>query len=167
MPKSKKVKAEKPKEFFIEGLQEITDPNAPVVSNEFIDKVDGNEYVGQTIEVKSDTKLESDLGEGAAVILRTFEFGASPLIFKNGMPHPQDIFNSHLNGIMSILWADGLQPAEEIEPRIIFSKDRTKYLIMIGAKTQRGQLSLEKNLLEQSQTLSQIVHEGRKHRDSV
>ena len=138
--------------YFVRGKDEIVDPDAPVVSNEFIDKQEEGDYTGQTIEVRSKTKLEEDLGTGEAILLRTYEFGVNPEMFKNGDPSGQDIFNSHMKGILGMLWGDGLQPVMEMEPKIIFSKDRSKYLIMVGARPSIGQ-----SILETPRTLSEIV----------
>lgn len=151
------------KKYFIAGKEEVTDANAPVISNEFIDTTrEEGEYRGQTIEVKSDTKLESDTGVGEAVVLRTYEFAANPEFFKNGLPNSQDVFDSHLKGIMAMLWQDGLQPAHEVEPKLIFSKGGDKYLIMIGARPSVGH-----SILEKPQTLTEIIHASRKDRNTL
>jgi hypothetical protein len=148
------------KEFFIKGKQEITDANAPIISDEFIDTTrEEGDYTGQTIEVHSETKLESDKGEGRGVVMRTFEFAASPIIFQNGTPNPQDIFNSHLKGIEATLWTDGLEPMVELEPRLIFTPTRDKYLILVWARVQKGQLSKEREVQEKARTLTDIAQE--------
>jgi hypothetical protein len=150
-----KKKAKAPKQFYTEA-QLAKDPtlstDAPVVGGEFIDIREEGTYTGQTVEVKSDTHLEQDTGYGEEVILRTYEFGANPLAFKDHTPTAQEIFNSHMKGIMSLLWQDGLQPAEEIQPRLILSKDNKKYLIMVGARAMRGQFFMEK-----PRTLTEIL----------
>lgn len=155
----------KPKQFFIKGKDVITDPNAPVVSNEFVDHFEGNEYRGQTIEVQSDTKLEQDTGTGDAVVLRTYEFGTNPEMLaqlRKKLPHPQEMFNAHVNVISGMLWQDGLAPAEEIEPRLIFSKDRRKYMIIVGARPRLG-----KTMLEKTRTLTEIINEGRPNSNQI
>ena len=160
----------KHKEFFIKGKQEITDTDAPIISDEFIDTTrEEGDYIGQTIEVHSDTKLEQDKGEGRGVVMRTFEFAASPIIFQNGNPHPQDIFNSHLKGIEATLWQDGLEPMIELEPRLIFTPDRSKYLILVWARVQKGQVSKEMEVQKQAQTLTEIVkqNESRPNPDKI
>ncbi len=146
--------------YFVQGKDEIVDPDAPVVSGEFIDKQEDGDYTGQSIEVKSKTKLEEDLGTGDIVLLRTYEFGANPEMFKDGEPSGQDVFNSHMKGILGMLWGDGLQPVPEIEPKLIFSKDRSKYLIMVGARPSLGQ-----SILETPKTLTEIIH-GRRREDT-
>lgn len=156
------AKKEEKKQFFIKDKEVITDPTAPVISNEFIDKREDGDYTGQTIEVQSETHLDDDRGTGEAVILRTYEFGANPLAFRDAMPQPQEVFNYHYKAIMGMLWQDGLRPAEDIEPRLIFSKDRTKYLIMVGARPGLGQ-----TLLAKPQTLTEIINASRPDRNKV
>ena len=156
------------KEFFIKGKQEITDADAPVISDEFIDTTrEEGDYTGQTIEVHSETRLEQDKGEGHGVVMRTFEFAASPIIFQNGTPHPQDIFNSHLKGIEATLWQDGLEPMIELEPRLIFTRDKSKYLILVWARVQKGQVTLENRLQKEARTLTEIANESRPNSDQI
>lgn len=163
MPRTKKSKIAEPKKFFIEGKDEITDKNAPVIRNEFIDTTrEEGVYRGQEIEVKSETKLEQDQGTGEAFVLRTYEFITNPEMLTKGLPDSQAIFNSHAKGIEGMLWGDGLVPAPEIAPRLVFSKNGSKYLIMVWARPQLGE-----TLVDQTRTLSEIVHERRPDRDKV
>ena len=158
----------KKKEFFIKGKQEITDTDAPIISDEFIDTTrEEGDYHGQTIEVHSETKLEEDRGMGRGVVMRTFEFAASPIIFQHGTPNPQDIFNSHLKGIEATLWSDGLEPMVELEPRLIFTPQRDKYLILVWARVQKGQVALENKIQKEAQTLTQIVNDTRQNSDVI
>lgn len=152
----------KKKQFYIKGKDEIKDLDAPVISNEFIDHFEGNEYRGQDIEVRSDTKLESDLGTGEAMFIRSYQFTINPEIFNKGIPSSQEIFNSHTKGIAAMLWQDGLQPATEIEPRLVYVKDKQTgqvvgYWIIVTARMALGQ-----TLLETPQTLTEILHGGRR-----
>lgn len=150
MPKKQK------KEFYIEGKDEIKDVTAPVVGGEFI--TEDGEWQGQNVEVKSDKHLEDDKGTGEAIVIRTYEFAMNPQTFREhelrtgNMPTAQDIFQEHRKGIMSLLWQDGLTPAEDIDPRIIFSKGTNTYLIMVGARPQMGQ-----QVLDKPKTLSEIA----------
>lgn len=153
------------KQFFIKGKDIITDPDAPIVSDEFIDKREDGEYTGQTIEVQSETKLEQDTGTGNAIVLRTYEFRVHPDYLKPEakLPHPQEIFQSHMKGIAGMLWSDGLTPETGIDPRIIFSRDKKTYLIMVWASPQIGQV-----LTEKPKTLSEIAkNETKSNRDEV
>jgi hypothetical protein len=152
-----------PKKYFIKGKEEITDTDAPVISDEFIDKVDGDEYRGQTIEVQSDTKLEDDLGTGDPIVMRAYEFATDPRLLQPNTQFPmaQEFFDSHMKGIAGMLWGDGLTPETEIEPRLIFSKDRRTYLITVWARPQLGQA-----VLETPKTLSEIAN-GKQNRDTI
>lgn len=160
----KKLKQDKDaeKEFFIEGKQEITNPDAPVISNEFVDLTrEEGVYHGQDIEVHSETKLEADTGYGQEIVIRTYEFAMNPKYAGQNVP-AQEIFNSHLRGIESLLWQDGMKPYLGIEPRLIFSKDRSKYLIIVGAEAARGQW-----FNEQPKTLTELINESRTDKDEV
>lgn len=105
------------------------------------------------IAVESETKITDDVGVGETVILRSFEFGVNPQAFQHKKPTSQEIFNSHLRGIESMLWADGLKPTDDVEPRLIFSKDKTHYRIFVAAKPMRGHI-----LREKPKTLSEIFN---------
>lgn len=156
-------------EFYVKGKDIIEDPLAPVVSDEFVDKTrEEGDYQGQTIEVASKTKIEDDLGTGEAVVIRAYEFTTNPQLLrditegKTGWPDKQEFFNSHYKGIMGMLWSDGLQPVIEIEPRLIFSKDRRKYMIMVHARPALGH-----SLLHETQTLTEILNVPRHNTDAI
>lgn len=150
------------KQYFIKGKEEITDDNAPVISNEFVDVQPEGEYRGQTIEVKSDTKLEEDLGTGEAIIFRSFQFASNPEMFKNGRPSERVIFDSCVKGIESTLWVDGLKPAKDIPVNFVFAPDNSSFLINVWARPAMGN-----TLLEDTQTLTEIIHGRRQNRDEV
>lgn len=152
-----------PKKFFIKGKDIITDPDAPVISDEFIDTTrEEGVYQGQTIEVQADTKLTDDHGTGEAMVIRTYEFASNPEYFKDRIPPTQELFNSHYKGISALLWQDGLEPAFEIEPRFIFSKDRTRYMIMVTARPRLGQIVNDK-----TRTLTEILNDSRRNPNEV
>jgi hypothetical protein len=115
-------------------------------------------WEGEEIAVESKTKLEEDKGTGQTVILRVFEFAANPITFKQHKPTAQELFSSHLQGIKSLLWRDGLAPYEAVEPRLIFSKDKSMYRFIIPCVATIGSTVIDK-----PQTLSQIVHDTRKN----
>lgn len=94
-------------------------------------KVEDIQWEGEEVQAQSDTKLESDLGTGQAVIIRFFEFGADPEMFKQHKPTAQELFNSHRKGIEALLWRDGLKPYEGLEPRLMFSKNQKNYRFII------------------------------------
>ena len=151
------------KEFFIKGKDVITDQDAPVVSDEFLDKRQPEgDYHGQTIEVKSDTKLEQDTGTGEAMVMRTFQYIANKEMFKNGRPSSQAIFEAHQKDIAGLLWSDGLTPATDVEPTFIFTPDYSKYLIMVWARPSIGQ-----TLVDNTKTLTEILNGSSTNRDEV
>lgn len=166
MPRKKKAEQ---KEFYTEqqvAEGKATKQDAPVVGGEFV--TEDGEWQGQSVEVKSETKLEDDRGVGTEVIWRFFEFAANPEAFKEyekshgHMPYAQEIFQSHVKGIEAMLWQDGLRPIEEYPPRLILSKKKDRYLIHVAAEPSRGNVVVEK-----PKTLSEIANEGRKHTDKV
>lgn len=115
-------------------------------------KMHGYDHDVKSVEVQSQTKLESDEGYGNAVVIRMFEFGVNPESFKRHQPTKQELFNSHSKGIEAFLWRDGLQVISEVEPRIVFNKKQTTYKIFIGARPKRGEM-----LTQAPHTLSQLL----------
>lgn len=160
--KSTKTPKESKKRYFIKDKEVITDPDAPVISNEFADFREEGVYQGQTIEVQSDTKLEEDHGTGEPYILRTFTFALSPELVNKGVPDSQDLFNAFSKGIESYLWTDGLIAVKELPPRIVFTKKKTHILIMVWAVPRLGQ-----SVLETPKTLSEIIRESRPNTNSL
>jgi hypothetical protein len=110
------------------------------------------EWEGEEIGVESDTKLESDTGTGQEIILRFFDFAANPEVFRQHKPTEQELFNSHKKGMEAMLWTDGLTPYEAIEPRLLFSKDKTAYRFVISCIPSAGN-----TLLEKTNTLSELL----------
>lgn len=110
-------------------------------------------YELNSVETQSDTKLESDEGTGIPVIIRTFEFGANLVAFKDHTPTKQELFDAHKKGLEMHLWRDGMIYFDQVEPQITFNKKGTKYKIIIAALPARGNV-----LLETPQTLSQIAN---------
>lgn len=108
------------------------------------------QWEGEQIGVESETKLESDLGTGQPIVLRFFDFGANPEVFKQHKPTAQELFNSHRKGIESLLWRDELKPFDGVEPRLMFSKDRKNYRFIIAC------LPIT-TLLDKPQTLSELI----------
>lgn len=122
------------------------------VKSKFAKKTDiGDiEWQGEEIGAESTTKINEDTGTGIPVILRRFTFAVNHQAFKDHKPTEQELFNSHKNGIMALLWSDEMRPYEAIEPRIIFSKDKSHYTIFVGC-IPKGVLN------EKSQTLSELL----------
>lgn len=107
------------------------------------------EWEGEELVAESETKLESDLGTGQPIVLRFFDFGANVETFRQHKPTAQDLFNSHLRGMESLLWRDGLKPFEGVEPRLMFSKDKSHYRFIIAC--------IPNMLTDKPQTLSQLL----------
>lgn len=110
------------------------------------------QWEGEEINAESETKLTSDTGTGQAVVLRFFDFGANVETFKKQKPTAQDLFNSHMKGIESLLWRDGLRPFEAVEPRLMFSKDKSHYRFIIACTPRTGNV-----LVDETRTLSQLL----------
>ena len=108
------------------------------------------EWEGEEIGAESTTKIQDDKGTGIPIILRRFTFAVNPEAFKDHKPTEQELFNSHKNGIMALLWSDEMRPYEAIEPRIVFSKDKSHYTIFVGC-IPKGVLN------DQTNTLSQLL----------
>lgn len=134
MPKPKKFKA-----------IELKPKNSPITEN--------LEWEGESIQTESKTKLNEDLGVGAPVIIRTFTFGVNPQAFKEHKPTAQELFNSHLRGLESVLWRDGLRMMKEIEPQFRFSKDKKNYYITLTCEPSLGNV-----LADIPKTLAQIAN---------
>ena len=115
--------------------------------------INGYQHEASSIEAQSETRLEQDTGEGGAAIIRRFTFGVNPEAFAQHTPTMQELFNYHHKGIEIALWRDGMAIITEVQPRVIFDKQNTKYHIFVGARPLRGHV-----LRETPQTLSQIVH---------
>lgn len=113
------------------------------------------EYNVKSIEAESETKLEDDPGEGEAVTLRFFDFAANPEAFKDRMPTANELFTSHLKQIEIELWKDEWRPIYEIQPRLMFAKDKSHYRIVIAARPAKGSLLSFK---DKPQTLKELAH---------
>lgn len=95
-------------------------------------KVENLEWEGETVQAESKVNLQDDRGTGKPIVLRFFEFGVNPQAFKDHKPTAQELFNTHIRGMESLIWSDGLIFCKEIEPKLWFSKDNKKYRFMIG-----------------------------------
>lgn len=112
----------------------------------------GHSHEASTIEFKSNTHLEQDQGHGDAAIVRCFTFGMNVASFKEAQPSKQEIFNSHLKGIETKLWMDGMKIIPEVQPRLVFNTEKAQYQIFVGARPMKGHI-----LHERPQTLSEIA----------
>jgi hypothetical protein len=109
------------------------------------------EWEGEELGVESDTKLEEDKGVGQAIVLRFFSFAANPEVFKQYKPTANELFTSHKMGIEAMLWKDGLTPYTAIEPRLMFSKDKSHYRFVVGCLPSQA-------LVDTPGTLTQLIH---------
>lgn len=108
------------------------------------------EWEGEELRAESSSKIQDDKGEGQPVVLRFFDFGANPETFATQKPTAQELWNSHLKGIESLLWRDGLKFYLDSEPRLMFSKDKSHYRFIVAC------IPKFSNHL-QTQTLSQLL----------
>lgn len=108
------------------------------------------EWEGEEIGAESTTKIEQDKGTGAPIILRFFDFGADPSVFKKHKPTAQELFNSHIKGMESLLWGDGLAPYYQVEPRLMFSKSGGHYRFILACVPKEA-------LVDDTRTLSQLL----------
>lgn len=83
-------------------------------------------------EVHSDTRLEDDTGHGKAVVIRAFDFTANPEAFRLYTPTRQELFNAHKLQIEASLFADQLKIYEEVAPRVMISKNKKNYRIVVA-----------------------------------
>lgn len=120
-------------------------------------KFNGHKHEASTVEAKSEqTHLEDDLGEGNAVVIRCFTFQINlehPERILERRPSKQDLFNSHIRGIETALWKDGLTPHLDLTPRITFDAKKLQYSIFIAAVPMKGWA-----LNEKPQTLSELAN---------
>jgi len=112
------------------------------------------EWEGEELGTESKTKLEEDKGVGQALVLRFFSFLANVDVFKQRKPTAQELFTSHKMGIEAMLWKDGLVPYKEIEPRLVFSKDKSQYRFIISCLPNQA-------LVDSPQTLTELLHGSR------
>jgi len=105
-------------------------------------------------EVHSDTTLESDTGYGKAVVLRFFDFLAQREAFRQHTPSKQELFNAHQLQIQSALYLDDLKIYEEVPPKVMISKNRRYYRIVVAALPSG---TIHKDI----PTLSQIANDTR------
>lgn len=99
---------------------------------------EGEQWHAKSLEAESETKLSDDKGEGEVLNLRFFDYAANPAAFKDHMPTATELFNAHAKQIEVELWKDEWTPATEVEPRILFAKDKSHYRIVIAARPAKG-----------------------------
>ena len=128
-----------------------------------MNKMDAKQFKKEMAELKpgegvsiGDTKYEYgadlhtdgtpliDPGGGPANVIRTFNFKIDPRKIRN-FPDRQTLFNSHAKQIQTILWADGLRPLENINPRVIINIKKMIYHIFVSCEASKGVIFSEKD----------------------
>jgi hypothetical protein len=113
----------------------------------------------KSMEVESQTHLEDDKGEGNPIKLFFFEFRANPETFARQKPTAQELFNIHLKQMEINMWSQGWSIFTDVNPRLMFAKDKTHYRFIIAGVPSRGRM-----LNETPKTLMEIAHERPRHR---
>ena len=155
MAKKTKKASEVSKFGGAEFIGSVKDENVTAFRSEMTGEIyehKNTNYDVQSVEAQSDIKLEDDIGQGQAAIIRCFEFGINTEAFKQYTPTKQELFNSHYKGLEMALWRDGLKVIPEVAPRITLNEEKGTYSIFIGAVPQRGSA-----LYETPQTLAQLT----------
>lgn len=106
------------------------------INNQFTTTDGEHNWFGQELEVNSDPLIDSGTGEN--ILLRVFDFGANPANLKRDKPTKQQLFDSHVKQILTMLWSDGLEPAKDINPLIQISKKKEKYRILMWCRAKAG-----------------------------
>lgn len=101
-------------------------------------------------EVGTETRLKHDEGTGQPIVVRFFDFATNIKAFKEHKPTAQELFNTHKKGIEAIIWTDGLTPCAIIEPRLLFSKDKSQYRFVVSCIANQ-------TLLETPKTISELL----------
>lgn len=116
------------------------------------DKRDDIEWEGEELTAVSGTRIDQDTGSGQAVVLKFFDFGANIEAFKQHKPTAQELFNSHLKGIETMLWKQGLKVFDDVAPRLMFSKSKLNYRFIVACVPDKGTL-----FRGETKTLTQLL----------
>ena len=134
---------------------------------------------GEGVSVDKDTKYEygadlqtdgtpiMDPGTGKTITLRVFEFAVDPRKVLFLPTDKQKIFNDHSKLILTQLWADGLRPYEGASPRVIISKDRLNYKIIVPAEARLNMMFVDRphNLTDMLSSTSKKKNATPRHRE--
>jgi hypothetical protein len=120
------------------------------------------EWEGEELQAESTTKIQDDKGTGQELILRFFDFAADRNVFELHKPTAQELFESHRSGMEAMLWTDGLVPCKAIEPRLMFSKDKSYYRFVVSCIPSTGN-----TILEGTHTLSELLQPNVTTTDSI
>ncbi len=86
-----------------------------------------------------------DPGGGPVNVIRTFDFKMNPREIRNFPADKQVLFNAHAKQIQTTLWADGLRPLENINPRVIINIKKMIYQIFVSCEASKGVIFSEKD----------------------
>lgn len=157
---AKLVKSKKVKESG-NDINDFLGEKVGITEYDSVDSSTGNvQWNVQQGEVHSSTNLEDDEGSGAAVIIRSFDFKANPQAFHIHVPSKQELFNAHAKQIEVLLWKDGMQVMSDVSPKVMISKNKQNYRIVVGAEPAKGHI-----LSQPTQTLSQITNDPKSDRN--
>lgn len=147
-------KSDKNRDAKKRDLEEHVVAEADLVDNARQISDDATQWKATQGEVHSDTKLEDDKGEGAGVIIRSFDFQANPEAFHERTPSKQELFNAHAKQIEYFLYKDGFEVMYDSVPRLQLSKNRKFYRISVAATPRKGWLMTDK-----PKTLTELINE--------
>ena len=134
MARVKKVveKADKNRSQSSRELSDHIVESGQVIDEQSIEGEKDVQYEVSKGEVHSDVHLEDDKGVGKAIVLRHFDFSANPEAFRAQTPSKQTLFNLHKNQIYAHLMSDGLSVFEEVSPKVMISKNKRFYRIIVA-----------------------------------
>lgn len=93
-----------------------------------------------------------DPGTGKTISIRLFEYKMDPRVKQR--PERQALFDAHAKQILTMLWADGLRPMEEVAPRVIIDMKKREYKIFVPAEARLNAMFMDK-----AKTLSEsLIH---------
>lgn len=138
---------------------DLPEQKEKVQAAEMAVEIDNNPWYGH--EIQTDAVKIEDPGEGDAVVIRHFFFKAPPGFGKTIRPSKQQIFAEFKHLIATQLWADGLQPREDLHIEVhtrsylkkvsktiyqTMLKNGSDFVIMVPAEARKGVLLHEKPL---------------------
>lgn len=113
-------------------LEDHVTGEAVIVENDSIDESKSVQWEATGAEVHSDTNLEDDKGHGKAIVIRSFDFLASPEAFRHHIPSKQELFTAHRIQIEGAMYADELKIYEDVPPKVMISKNKRYYRIVVA-----------------------------------
>lgn len=105
---------------------------AKAVENDSVNPDKSVEWDVTRAEVHSDTTLEDDKGHGKVIVIRSFDFVANPEAFKHHIPSKQELFSAHRIQIEGAMYRDELKIYEDVSPKVMISKNKRNYRIVVA-----------------------------------